>query len=201
MSDQDTIFRIVLSLLFSLVIVVRRYFGQKSTSIPKEELKQDFDPPRLIAIQGIMLTISNLAIIAHLLNPAWMAWSTINLPVWFGWIGAVLGILSTGLLIWTFLILDRYFFGGIKLRQEHQLVTDSPYRRVRHPMYTAFLAIGFSRVLLSGNLVISGIWLAGTLLVIATRLAAEVQMMLDKFGDAYKAYKQVTGRLIPRVVK
>lgn len=197
--NNDLIFRLILAILFVLVVGTRRYFEQKAAKTAKEALKQDMDSRALIALQSLLLTLSNLAMIAHLINPSWMAWSSLTLSEWARWIGTALGMVGTAILVWAHRILGKNFFGGMKIRQGHQLITSGPYRWVRHPMYTAFILLGLAWFLLSGSWMIAGFWLAATVLVIVTRLNEEERMMLRQFGDAYRIYEQQTGRFLPRL--
>ena len=197
--EKGLIFRLILGGMFLVVIVTRKYFEQRAVKTAHEGLDQDKDSRNLIALQSLLLTVSNLGMIAYLINPNWMAWSTLSIPEWLLWLGVVIGASGTALLVWTHIILGKNFFGGMKTRQGHQLVVAGPYRWVRHPMYTAFLAIGLAWFLLSGNWMVAGFWLVPTILVIVTRLTEEERMMLKQFGDKYSLYQQRTGRFLPRL--
>lgn len=196
--DTDLIFRIILGALFLVTLYTRRFYERKSAAIAKAGLKQDKDDRRLIAVESVLLTISLLGIIVYVINPAWMAWSTILLPDWLRWVGAVLGTLGAILLVWSHRALGENFFGGLKLREEQKLIVEGPYHRVRHPMYTAFILLGLGFFFLSGNWLIGGTWLASTGLVVATRVPQEERMMVEQFGEDYEAYQARTGRFLPK---
>ena len=95
-------------------------------------------------------------------------------------------------------MLGKNFFGGVKLRPEHTLVTEGPSRTIRHPIYSAFFLIGFGFLFLSGNWMVGVPWLAGSLIVVLTRLKTEEDMMLEEFGEAYRDYQLRSGRFLPR---
>ncbi len=86
----------------------------------------------------------------------------------------------------------------LKVREGHALVTDGVYRHVRHPMYAAYFLWGVAQWLMLPN------WIAGPAhlltfgLLYAVRVPREERMMLDRFGDEYRAYAARTGRLWPR---
>lgn len=191
------VFRIILAILFIVVIATRKVFEQQSATLAAQGVKRDQDAGRAIVLQSALLTISNLAIIVYLINPRWMAWSSFSLPNWLAWVGVLLGAAGAGLLLWSHRALGVNFFGGVKLRKGHQLVTAGPYRWARHPMYTAFLLLGLAWTLLAGNWLIGGCWLAASLLVMATRVGEEERMMLKEFGKEYEAYRQGTSRYFP----
>jgi len=87
----------------------------------------------------------------------------------------------------------------LEVREQHRLITQGVYRRIRHPMYSALLLYGLAQALVIPN------WLAGpsylvTLAVLfALRVRAEERMMLEQFGDDYTTYMARTKRLVPRV--
>jgi protein-S-isoprenylcysteine O-methyltransferase Ste14 len=197
--NDDLIFRIILGILFVIVIGTRRYFEIRSAKTADAGLVQDRDSSRQIALMSILLTLSNLTLIVFLINPNWMAWSSISLPRWVRWMGVALGATGCALLIWTHRSLGENFFGGTKIREGHQLVTEGPYRRIRHPMYTAFILIGIAWFFLSENWLIAGLWMAATIVVIATRMNAEERMLLHQFGETYQVYSKQTGRFLPKI--
>ena len=87
----------------------------------------------------------------------------------------------------------------LEVREEHRLVDSGVYRLVRHPMYTALFLYSFGELLLFPN------WIAGPACLVAftpmflLRLRPEEQMMVDRFGERYEAYRRRTRRLIPYV--
>ncbi|MEE8568488.1 MAG: hypothetical protein V3S81_07745, partial [Anaerolineales bacterium] len=61
------------------------------------------------------------------------------------------------------------------------------------------VTIGLSWFLLSGNWMMAVLWLAGTILVILTRLKEEERMMHEQFGEDYEEYIELAGRFLPRL--
>jgi protein-S-isoprenylcysteine O-methyltransferase Ste14 len=95
--------------------------------------------------------------------------------------------------------LGRSFSYTLEIRHEHELVSNGIYRYIRHPMYAAFLLWTIAQAMLLPN------WVVGLAapLVLATLLAIRVPreegMMLQTFGDGYRAYMGRTARFIPGV--
>lgn len=76
-------------------------------------------------------------------------------------------------------------------------MTTGPYTRVRHPLYTAMFGVGTAFALVSANwcfVVLAVAMIAG----LVARVPREEQMMLEEFGEEYKAYVQRTGRFFPK---
>jgi protein-S-isoprenylcysteine O-methyltransferase Ste14 len=94
--------------------------------------------------------------------------------------------------------LGRYWSVSLQLKEDHKLVTDGVYARIRHPMYTAFWLWAIAQALLLPNWIagLAGIVGFGTLYLL--RVGPEEQLMVDQFGDEYRAYMARTGRLLPK---
>jgi len=86
----------------------------------------------------------------------------------------------------------------LTVRQEHTLVTSGVYARIRHPMYSSMVLLSLGQALVVPNWVGA---LAGPIAValfLSARVGHEERMMLDTFGDEYRAYASRTGRLLPK---
>jgi protein-S-isoprenylcysteine O-methyltransferase Ste14 len=112
-----------------------------------------------------------LGVITYMISPASMAWSSMLLPVWLRWSGAVFSALSVALLIWTLPALGRNLTDTVVTRREHTLVTRGPYRWIRHPFYVsmALLTIGSALVAANWFIFLSGV-VVFSLLAIRSRV-------------------------------
>jgi protein-S-isoprenylcysteine O-methyltransferase Ste14 len=139
-----------------------------------------------------------LGVIAYMVNPAWMAWSSIPLPVWLRWTGVGLCAIGGGLLLWTFQRLGKNLTDTVVTRREHTLVTSGPYRFVRHPFYdsAALFVLGTSLVAANWFLFVTGVLFVGLVMI---RTRTEEEKLLARFGDSYGAYMERTGRFLPRL--
>jgi len=196
---EETIFRIVLGVLVVVMYVPRKIHEQRMRVAARTGLVQDQDSRGTLAWQSLLLGITLWAVILYLIKPVWVNWASLSFPGWLRWLGAGLGVLGTGLLIWTHQALGDNFFGGLKIREGHELVTRGPYRWLQHPMYVAFTVLGLGYLLLSANGLVGLPWLVGTLLTIASRLRSEEAMLQEQFGKAYEDYRRRTGSFLPRV--
>ncbi len=196
-----SIFRIVLLGLFVVVIGVRLYYSK--TSRPGREKKTS--RKEAIEREGMWRFYLRLSLffclviflIVYIVNPPWLGLFSMSLPAWVRWMGAALAAVSILLLVWVHHTLGKHWSTGLALQEEHALVTDGPYRWIRHPMYTALFAFFVGGALVSNN------WIVTVLAVIAiavlyARIGREEVMMIEQFGDQYQVYKRSTGRLLPR---
>ena len=87
----------------------------------------------------------------------------------------------------------------LEVREQHRLITQGVYRRIRHPMYLALVLYSLGHALVIPNWVAGPSNLIAFAVLFAFRVRAEEKMMDDEFGDEYAAYTARTKRLIPGV--
>jgi protein-S-isoprenylcysteine O-methyltransferase Ste14 len=139
-----------------------------------------------------------LGVIAYMINPAWMSWSAISLPVWLRWSGAGFCALSLALLTWTLPTLGANLTDTVVTREHHTLVTRGPYRWIRHPFYVAMALVVLGSALVAANwFVLASGAVVFTLLAVRSRV--EEEQLAARFGDAYREYKKRTGRFLPKL--
>jgi protein-S-isoprenylcysteine O-methyltransferase Ste14 len=114
-------------------------------------------------------------------------------------IGAIIFAFALWLFVRTHKDLGRNWSVTLEVRDEHKLVTNGVYNRVRHPMYAAFWLWAVAQLFLLPNWVagFAGIIGFGTLFFM--RVSHEEQMMIDAFGDEYRRYMQRTARVVPGI--
>lgn len=138
------------------------------------------------------------SVIVYLINPEWMKWAEIPLPAMARWIGVITGVIAVPLLYWLFKSIGTNITQTVKTRKEHKLVTNGPYRLVRHPLYSVGTLLFTSFALMASNWFIGLTTLIG-LVMLMVRLPKEEKNLVEKFGEEYKEYAKRTGRLIPRI--
>jgi protein-S-isoprenylcysteine O-methyltransferase Ste14 len=114
------------------------------------------------------------------------------------WLGFPVGLCAVFLFYWVLKSLGQNFSTSLTIKEKQTLVTHGPYRRVRHPMYTAFILLWLAYLLLSANWFIGFTGIMAFVWTTVIRTPKEEQMMADRFGEEYLAYKQRTGRYFPR---
>src|SRR5262245_48779911 len=87
----------------------------------------------------------------------------------------------------------------LQVREQHRLIVDGIYRRVRHPMYLSLLLYSIGQLLALPNWVAGPSYLVTFGILFVLRVRAEERMMLEEFGDEYARYMRRTRRLVPGV--
>ncbi len=149
----------------------------------------------------------------YFIIPATLVWiSALSVTAWdfvqvqqatfrFGFIN-LLGLtwMLAGIFIrrWAKRDLGKYFSSGLRILNNHQLVTYGIYKRVRHPAYLGNFLFWFGVPLLFSSLY--G-FLVMFLLVpcFLYRIKVEEKMLIERFGSEYLEYMKRSRRLIPYV--
>ena len=196
--ESELPFRIILPLLFMTFIVHRGYYSRRYRPSEAEtvEKRAAGTASRIANLLSIAALLSSVAYVAF---PMLVGWASLALPSWVRWTG--LGVAASGfaLLQWSHAALGRNWSDQPRILKDQELVKDGPYRRVRHPIYAAFLLILGSTLLFTSNWLVGGLWLLVTSIDIRDRIAYEEEAMLARFGEEYRSYMRNTGGLVPRI--
>lgn len=164
---------------------------------------QESDEPRSrdrSADVGTGLQFVALALVLLLWRPAF----TPFLPGAAGLVAAVsaaaLALGSGALLALAVRTLGRHWSLQARLRPDHELVTDGPYRWVRHPIYSGFLGLFLATGLALTTWRVLALacvpFLAGTWL----RVRAEDRLLRSAFGARHDAWRARVKALVPGLV-
>ena len=146
-----------------------------------------------------------LLLIAMLILPLvyvfsnWLAFANYTLHAWTGWLGVI--ILAGALFVFwrAHADLGLNWSPTLEIREKHELITKGIYGIIRHPMYASQWLWVIAQPLLLQN------WIAGWLnflifvVFYALRVKAEEQLMIEQFGDDYRAYMKKVGAVFPKV--
>ena len=119
------------------------------------------------------------------------------LPDAFFYAGIVLMLAGIVFRQWAIWVLGRFFSTTVRILSDHRMVTNGPYRFIRHPSYTGALltlvGLGLASRTWGGTLVI--LTLFG--LVYGYRIGIEEKALRAEFGQQYISYAKRSKRLIP----
>ncbi|MGH9350377.1 MAG: isoprenylcysteine carboxylmethyltransferase family protein [Vicinamibacterales bacterium] len=195
--NQDATFRPVLVVGFLAVVLITLYHRLNSWASGEKLDRRQEGLFILTTLRPVGLLLW-LAVIAYMVNPAWMAWSSIPLPTWLRWTGVGGCVIAAGLLTWTLRGLGTNLTDTVVTRRVHTLVTHGPYHWVRHPFYDSLAVLILAIALIAANwfMLLTG---SIVLLLLIVRTRTEEEKLLARFGDAYRVYMSETGRFLPRI--
>src|SRR5579875_2874594 len=122
-----------------------------------------------------------------------------SLTPWIAWIGVVVMALGIALRIWANQTLGRFFTRTLRVTAGQTIVSDGPYRLVRHPGYLGDIMLWVGAAFATLN------WITFPLLALAAgcayafRIHVEEAMLKEALGEPYRAYMAHTWRLLPFV--
>src|SRR6266568_4825293 len=97
--NQDQTFRIVLMGVVLVVLPVALSYRLRSRTTEKLDRRQE-GLFVLATLRPAGLAFW-LGLLAYIVNPSWVAWSSMPLPGWLRWTGVALWAVTSGLLVWT----------------------------------------------------------------------------------------------------
>lgn len=128
---------------------------------------------------------------------SWLDFANYSLPAWAQWLGVLL-MLGALFVFWrSHADLGLNWSPSLEIREKHELIMRGIYGRIRHPMYASQWLWVLAQPLLLSN------WIAGLSNLIVfipfylLRVQAEEAMMMNTFGEEYKAYMKKTGAVLP----
>ncbi len=196
---EELLFQILFFLIYGLFGAIRIYYRSK-VARKESQSKTETTRKQGIGWAGVILSIGILGMFASLiiyfLLPLWSLWFHLPFPSFLRWIGIILGICTLPLIIWIHRTLGRYYAAELRVIDEHVIITAGPYSRVRHPMYTVFILITLSILLIIANLFVT-IFALLIIIMLYPISKREEQMLITQFGDHYRDYMQRTGRFLP----
>jgi protein-S-isoprenylcysteine O-methyltransferase Ste14 len=145
-----------------------------------------------LAAVGLLYATSGLTLVAIRPDP-WLVRTPLFLrqPV----VGAVVMLLGDGLIAWTLLVFGSWRLLA-RIEPMHQLVTTGPFGLIRHPNYLALMLMALGTFLW-----IPTPWVLGALVAIVLtserRARAEERLLVETFGERYRAYRGRVRRWIP----
>lgn len=193
--DQGSHFsRISVGFLVICGLAVSAYYRRQADKTREGVITSD-GPFRVLRLIGLVFAA---CLLAYLLAPGWVRWASFSVPRELRFIGFVLSIGSLPLIGWVFHTLQGNVTPTAGTRADHELVTNGPYRWIRHPLYTFGTAFWTGICLLAANWLLMGL-LAVACLGIALRTPLEEARLIEEFGDEYRSYSERTGRYFPRL--
>ena len=196
--NYDVVFRVVLAVVLATFFVTGAFSGLRSRKLRAKVVTWRREGRLKLGEMGFFYLAGMGASVVFVVNPALMGWSALPLPAWLRWTGVAIAFPAFVLGEWAFLslILKDAYSPSLVIKDSHSLVTSGPYRWIRHPIYTTYLASPLSFFLLTANWFI-GLALLAMSILLASRVEGEEAMLLERFGDEYRAYIQRTGRFLP----
>ncbi|WP_037500521.1 methyltransferase family protein [Sphingomonas jaspsi] len=153
--------------------------------------RQDgYSRPLIFLAMNVAITLSMTATFMH--------WWRLPGEWWTWWLaGSTLVAAGIGFRSRAVRHLGRHFRTHVTIMDDHELIEDGPYRRVRHPSYTGMLVSCIGLGVAMGNmaaiLLLTLLPMAG----LANRIRVEERALAKAFGREWEIYRARTAALVP----
>jgi protein-S-isoprenylcysteine O-methyltransferase Ste14 len=159
-------------------------------------LKLAVRDPSIVPIQITMAAGFLVALFAPRFAPA----LDLGGPTWIpATIGSILVASGIALRAWAILTLGTSFSRAVRVEPDQPVVSNGPYRFVRHPSYTGLL-LAFTGI---GVIVWNGLSIAALALVptigLVIRILVEERALRSTLGSRYEDYARGRPRLVPGI--
>jgi protein-S-isoprenylcysteine O-methyltransferase Ste14 len=118
-------------------------------------------------------------------------------PTRLGWAGV--GVMTVGLALRVAAsrALGSHYTRTLRTADDQPVVTNGPYRYVRHPGYAGVLLLWFGYGLALTSLPATLVTSVPNLVAYRRRINAEETMLIEALGAPYREYQRSTKRLVP----
>jgi protein-S-isoprenylcysteine O-methyltransferase Ste14 len=111
-------------------------------------------------------------------------------------VGACFLLLGATLRVLARKTLGKHFSYALRIINDHTLVKHGIYRYIRHPAYSGYLLFYFGVTLLFSS------WYGFLIMLLLIpcflyRIWIEEEMLVERFGAEYQAYRKVSKKMIP----
>ncbi len=196
--DIDQTFRLMMVAIFVISASISKYHRRKAKLSGEAISRRDEGRVAMLLRAAVALPLM-LSFLAYMINPSWMAWSELALPVWARWVGVGLGIACLPLLWTLFQSIGSNISETVLTKKNHKLVMTGPFRWIRHPLYTVAMLLFFSYGLMASNWWMMMFTALGLVLIEVLVIPKEEVELIAKFGDEYRDYQERVGKLLPRL--
>ena len=192
---DEIFYRGALAILIVAFFIIRAPSVMSASKTEKVTEKKPVRERVLVALNFIgMVGVPFVYILTN-----WLDIFSFPYPEYIRLFGIVFNVAGLVLLIWVHRTLGQHWSMLLKLGETHRLITNGPYSRVRHPMYTYFYIMVIATALISSNLFVGIFGIVTWTTLYFVRVGDEESMLLEEFGDEYKEYMERTGRLLPKM--
>ncbi|HMN30205.1 MAG TPA: isoprenylcysteine carboxylmethyltransferase family protein, partial [Caldilineaceae bacterium] len=133
--DQSSLFHWSFVLVFLATFAISGFYRRRARQ-SGEAIRRSQESRMVILLRVFFALPFYLAALTYMVNPAWMDWSAMSMPLWLRLLATVVALALIPVIYWTMRSIGNNVSETYLTKTNHVLVTHGPYRWVRHPIYT-----------------------------------------------------------------
>lgn len=186
---DETFYKVIVIILTSIFMIIKIQLTKKYVKSPEQGNNYPLPINIFLGINAIVMLFPYLLIFPE------VDVLQMNIPEFLRILGSLDYVLVIIIMYWQMKTL------GVNISSNHEqrkLITDGPYKYVRHPLYLIFIAMSVDIWLVGANwLLLIGIPM--TIIAGIFRAGYEEKLLISEYGEEYIQYKSEVGQLFPKI--
>lgn len=182
----------------ALALYVVFFAGAAMRGAKHGKLAKDKDDRQLRSASGrIAVGVRSAGLLGVHVGAIW-EFSRAEPTLWLSLVGIALMLAGLAMNRLAISTLGK-FWDKLVIKDDHRLITEGIYSVVRHPIYASYILLFFGYVALFHAPISAAALALVSVVWFGSRIAIEEAMLIEKFGDEYRRYRERTKRLFPFV--
>lgn len=196
--DLEYLFRILFFIVLALTFAISGTYRKRARDAGETIARREEGTTALLLRMAFALPLFAVLLL-YIFYPNAITWSQVELPLWLRVLGSVLAIVCVPVILAVFRNIGVNISETVLTKSEHELVTQGPYRWVRHPLYATSLSLLLSLGLVAESWFVLAYAVVGIIVFRFVVIPAEEENLIASFGDEYRNYQRRTGAIFPRL--
>lgn len=111
-------------------------------------------------------------------------------------IGLVFYLVFSWIQIWAFKTLGENYSQDIAIKKDHQLVTNGPFKVIRHPQYLSQILLDLGGAVATLSFILAPLAII-QIPFLFMRASLEDKLMEKHFGERFNSFRKKNGQIIP----
>lgn len=170
------------------------FSGAKKGVRDKVGVFKDKPKTYLQTLPLVFSTLTLIALIISIFQIGTLEYDSSNQTIRI--IGLIFYLIFSWIQIWAFKTLGENYSQDIAIKKDHQLVTNGPFKVIRHPQYLSQILLDLGGAIATLSFILAPLAII-EIPFLFMRASLEDKLMEKHFGESFKSFKKRTGQIFP----
>lgn len=170
------------------------FSGAKKGVRDKVGVFKDKPKTYLQTLPLVFSTLTLIALIISIFQIGTLEYDSSNQTIRI--IGLIFYLIFSWIQIWAFKALGENYSQDIAIKKDHQLVTNGPFKVIRHPQYLSQILLDLGGAIATLSFILAPLAII-EIPFLFMRASLEDKLMEKHFGESFKSFKKRTGQIFP----